>query len=47
MPFPWELNSDRPYRHQTYPPRIPSFESEIDFNSEHCDSCPAEPQVAK
>ncbi len=19
MPFPWELNSDRPYRHETYP----------------------------
>ncbi|WP_156744055.1 hypothetical protein [Mycobacterium sp. 1164985.4] len=25
MPFPWELNSDRPYRHETYPaPRSPS-----------------------
>ncbi|MGE2718486.1 hypothetical protein [Mycolicibacterium celeriflavum] len=19
MPFPWELNTDRPYRHVTYP----------------------------
>lgn len=27
MPFPWELNSDRPYRHETYPdPRSPSLE---------------------
>nr|CRL68285.1 hypothetical protein CPGR_00819 [Mycolicibacterium malmesburyense] len=27
MPFPWELNTDRPYRHPTYPgPRSPSTE---------------------
>lgn len=27
MPFPWELNSDRPYRHEAYPsPRSPSID---------------------
>lgn len=38
MPFPWELNLDRPYHHESYPEqRMLSTTPEIDSATEKID----------
>ena len=38
MPFPWELNLDRPYQHESYPePRMLSTTPENDSLTEKID----------